>query len=110
VVDQPQTTFGEVTADYSCGSFLFSYRTTLIRQRRMKGAKNMTYTHVNAPTQFVQANGIRFAYWRFGTILEPRLLFMQHFRAGMDHWDPSVTDGFAKDRPVILQEKARIVQ
>src|SRR5260370_10788031 len=27
---------------------------------------------------------------------------MQHFRGGMDHWDPAVSDGFAKNRPVIL--------
>jgi hypothetical protein len=25
-----------------------------------------TYTHQTAPTQFVEANGIRFAYRRFG--------------------------------------------
>jgi pimeloyl-ACP methyl ester carboxylesterase len=27
---------------------------------------------------------------------------MQHFRGGLDHWDPSVTDGLAAKRPVIL--------
>src|SRR5260221_2225738 len=33
---------------------------------------------------------------------------MQHFRCGMDHWDPAVTDGFAKNRPVILFDNAGI--
>ena len=56
----------------------------------------MTYTHANAPRQFVQANGIRFAYRRFGKYSAVPLLF--HFRGGMDHWDPAITDGFAKDR------------
>ena len=29
------------------------------------------------------------------------LVFNQHFTGTMDHWDPAVTDGFAKDREVI---------
>ena len=33
---------------------------------------------------------------------------MQHFRGGMDHWDPAVTDGFAKNRPVILFDNAGV--
>jgi hypothetical protein len=37
----------------------------------------MSYTHVNASTQFVQANGIRFAYRRFGKDSAVPLLFMQ---------------------------------
>jgi pimeloyl-ACP methyl ester carboxylesterase len=68
----------------------------------------MKYTHVNGPTQFVQANGIRFAYRRFGEDSAMPLLFMQHFRGGMDHWDPAVTGGFAKDRPVILFDNAGV--
>jgi pimeloyl-ACP methyl ester carboxylesterase len=69
---------------------------------------NMTHTHVTAPTQFVEANGIRFAYRRFGKETGVPLLFMQHFRGGMDHWDPAVTDGFARDRPVILFDNAGV--
>jgi pimeloyl-ACP methyl ester carboxylesterase len=69
----------------------------------------MTYRHVTAPTQFVEASGIRFAYRRFGQEGgTPPLLFMQHFRGGMDHWDPAVTDGFAKNRPVILFNNAGV--
>src|ERR1700688_2988378 len=68
----------------------------------------MTYRHVTAPTQFVEANGIRFAYRRFGHEGGTPLLFMQHFRGGMDHWDPAVTDGFAKNRPVILFDNAGV--
>ena len=68
----------------------------------------MTHTHVTAPTQFVEANGIRFAYRRFGKDAGVPLLFMQHFRGGMDHWDPTVTDGFAKGRPVILFNNAGV--
>jgi pimeloyl-ACP methyl ester carboxylesterase len=68
----------------------------------------MTHTHVTAPTQFVEANGIRFAYRRFGEEGGVPLLLMQHFRGGMDHWDPAITDGFAKGRPVILFNNAGV--
>jgi pimeloyl-ACP methyl ester carboxylesterase len=68
----------------------------------------MAYRHVNAPTQFVEVNGIRFAYRRFGHEEGVPLLFLQHFRGGMDHWDPAVTDGFARSRPVILFDNAGV--
>lgn len=68
----------------------------------------MRHTHVTAPTQFIDANGVRFAYRRFGTDSGVPLLFMQHFRGGMDHWDPVVTDGFANGRPVILFDNAGV--
>jgi pimeloyl-ACP methyl ester carboxylesterase len=68
----------------------------------------MTYTHITVPTQFVEENGIRFAYRRFGIETGVPLLFMQHFRGGMDNWDPAVTDGFASSRPVILFNNAGV--
>jgi pimeloyl-ACP methyl ester carboxylesterase len=65
-------------------------------------------THLTAPTQFVEAGGIRFAYRRFGQETGVPLVFLQHFRGGMDHWDPAVTDGFAATRPVILFDNAGV--
>jgi pimeloyl-ACP methyl ester carboxylesterase len=35
-------------------------------------------------------------------------LFLQHFRGGLDNWDPLVTDGLAKGRPVILFNNAGV--
>jgi pimeloyl-ACP methyl ester carboxylesterase len=64
--------------------------------------------HVTAPTRFVQSNGIRFAYRGFGKETGTPLIFMQHFRGGLDHWDPAVTDGFAANRPVILFDNAGV--
>ncbi len=49
-----------------------------------KGHWNI-YTHVTAPTQFVEASGIRFAHRRFGRETGVPLVLMPHFRAGMDH-------------------------
>src|SRR5712672_2887854 len=66
------------------------------------------HNHQTAPTQFVEADGIRFAYRRFGNAAGVPLVFNQHFTGTMDHWDPAVTDGFAKDREVILFNNAGV--
>jgi pimeloyl-ACP methyl ester carboxylesterase len=68
----------------------------------------VTHSHATAPTQFLEANGIRFAYRRFGTEKGTSLVCMQHFRGGLDHWDPAVTDGLAAHRPVILFNNAGV--
>lgn len=66
------------------------------------------HNHQTAPTQFVEANGIRFAYRRFGKTGGVPLVFNQHFRGTMDYWDPAVTDGLAKNREVILFNNAGV--
>lgn len=65
-------------------------------------------THVTAPTRFIEANGIRYAYRRFGSESGTPLVFLQHFRGGLDNWDPLVTDGLAQGRPVILFNNAGV--
>src|ERR1700682_5201681 len=79
-----------------------------VTEHRDQEATTMIHTHQTAPTQFVEAKGIRFAYRRFGKTGGVPLVFMQHFRGGMDHWDPAVTDGFAEHRPVILFDNAGV--
>jgi pimeloyl-ACP methyl ester carboxylesterase len=64
--------------------------------------------HQTTPTQFVEANGIRFAYRRFGRTGSVPLVFNQHFRGTMDYWDPAVTDGLARNREVILFDNAGV--
>ena len=66
------------------------------------------HTHQTAPTQFIEANGIRFAYRRFGKPGGAPLVFNMHFTGTMDHWDPLVTDGLAATREVILFDNAGI--
>jgi pimeloyl-ACP methyl ester carboxylesterase len=68
----------------------------------------MIHTHRTAPTQFVEANGIRFAYRHFGKPGGVPLVFNQHFTGTMDHWDPAVTDGLANEREVILFNNAGV--
>ena len=66
------------------------------------------HNHQTAPTRFVEASGIRFAYRRFGKPAGVPFVFNQHFTGTMDHWDPAVTDGFAREREVILFNNAGV--
>jgi pimeloyl-ACP methyl ester carboxylesterase len=67
-----------------------------------------SHTHQTAPTRFVDANGMRFAYRCFGKTGGVPLVFNIHFTGTMDHWDPAVTNGLAQDREVILFDNAGI--
>jgi pimeloyl-ACP methyl ester carboxylesterase len=66
----------------------------------------MSYTHNTVPTQYVEANGVRYAYRRFGAGNHLPLVCLQHFRGGLDNWDRLVTDGLAQYRSVILFNNA----
>jgi pimeloyl-ACP methyl ester carboxylesterase len=68
----------------------------------------MIHAHHTALTQFVEANGIRFAYRRFGKASGVPIVFNQHYTGTMDYWDPAVTDGLARDREVILFNNAGV--
>jgi pimeloyl-ACP methyl ester carboxylesterase len=64
----------------------------------------MNHNHLTAPTRHVEVDGAQFAYRRWGNTATDQspLFFLQHFRGGMDHWDPLMTDGLAAGREVIL--------
>src|SRR5712664_3145251 len=68
----------------------------------------MIHAHQTAPTKFADANGIRFAYRRFGKAGGVPIVFNQHYMGTMDYWDPTVTDGLARDREVILFDNAGV--
>jgi pimeloyl-ACP methyl ester carboxylesterase len=65
-------------------------------------------THETAPTRFVEAGGVRFAYRRFGGRGDLPLLFLNYLAANMDDWDPKLTNGFADEREVILFDNAGV--
>src|SRR3984893_6720514 len=93
----------------SCQGVRLSFSTTptwwsandLESDEGLRGAMTQ-HSHQTAPTQFVEANGIRFAYRRFGNADGVPIVFNQHYTGTMDYWDPAVTDGLAHDREVIL--------
>ena len=69
--------------------------------------RNFPLTEVH-PHAELEANGIRFAYRRFGKIGNVPLVFLQYFAGNMDNWDPTVTNGFATDREVIMFDDAGV--
>src|SRR5260370_37422057 len=74
-----------------------------------KGVDAMsTDTALTVPTRFVEADGIRFAYRRWGKPGGTPLVFLQYFSANLDDWDPQVTDGLAADYDVILFDNAGV--
>lgn len=66
------------------------------------------YTHETAPTEIVEAHGIRYAYRRFGKTGTVPLLFLGYFNSNMDAWDPAVTNGLAAEHEVILFDNAGV--
>jgi len=73
-----------------------------------KGFEMTAHSHETAPTQYIEANGVRFAYRRFGKTGDVPVVLNMHFTGTMDHWDPAVTDGLAANREVILWNNAGI--
>ena len=66
------------------------------------------YTHETVPTQFVEADGVRYSYRRFGRAGTVPLLFLGYSNSNMDAWDPAVTNGLAADHEVILFDNAGV--
>jgi pimeloyl-ACP methyl ester carboxylesterase len=65
-------------------------------------------THNTAPTRFVEADGIRFAYRRFGNPVGTPIVLLQHFMGNLDNYDPAITDALATGREVILTDNAGV--
>ena len=74
----------------------------------MSAYETETYSATTVPTQFAEANGIRFAYRRWGKQGKLPLVFNQHFTGNLDNWDPAVLDGLAEEREVILFNNAGV--
>ena len=54
-----------------------------------------------SPTKSVDVGGTRFAYREFGPSTGIPVVFLHHFTAVIDDWDPRVIDGIASERRVI---------
>lgn len=60
------------------------------------------FTQETAPTQYIIANGTKYAYRSFGQKEGIPLVFFIHFVATMDDWDPAVINPLAEKHPIIL--------
>ncbi|MFW6867058.1 alpha/beta fold hydrolase [Nocardioides sp. CPCC 206347] len=57
---------------------------------------------IEAPTRRIEAAGTHFAYRDFGPTSGTPVVFLHHFTAVIDDWDPRVIDGVAVERRVII--------
>jgi pimeloyl-ACP methyl ester carboxylesterase len=73
-----------------------------------EGADMTSYTHNAAPTEFIEADGTRFAYRRFGYPTGTPMVLLQHFMGNLDNYDPAITDALAMQRQVILTDNAGV--
>ena len=65
-------------------------------------------TSLTVPTRFVETEGIRFAYRRWGKPGGVPLVFLNYFSGNLDDWDSNVTDGLAAEYDVILFDNAGV--
>lgn len=64
-------------------------------------AMNVGYTYVTVPTQFVEANGIKFAYRSYGKEGDIPVIYFNHLTANLDNCDPRIMDAIAAKRHII---------
>jgi|SRR6266545_257756 len=69
-------------------------------------ARGQTLRAENAPTRFVSAGATTFAYRSFGT--GAPVVFLNRFRATMDHWDPDFLNAVARKHRVIVFDNAGV--
>jgi pimeloyl-ACP methyl ester carboxylesterase len=55
----------------------------------------------DVPTRTVDVGGTEFAYRELGSGSEVPVVFLHHFTAVLDDWDPRVIDGIAAEHRVI---------
>ena len=62
---------------------------------------NSNYTYATVPTQFIEANGIRFAYRSYGKQGGIPVIYLNHLAAVLDNCDPGVMNGIALQHQII---------
>ena len=64
-------------------------------------AMNEQYTYASVPSQFVEANGIKFAYRSYGKKGDIPVVYFNHLTANLDNCDPRIMDAIAAHRQII---------
>jgi pimeloyl-ACP methyl ester carboxylesterase len=68
---------------------------------RNGGQSMSTVTWKDVPTRTVDVGGTQFAYRELGASSDVPVIFLHHFTAVLDDWDPRVIDGIAAEHRVI---------
>jgi pimeloyl-ACP methyl ester carboxylesterase len=64
-------------------------------------AQSINYSYKTVPTQFVEANGIKFAYRSYGKEGDIPVIYFNHLTANLDNCDPRIMDSIAAKRYII---------
>lgn len=64
-------------------------------------AQSGNYNYATVPTQFVEANGIKFAYRSYGKEGEIPVIYLNHLASNLDNCDPRIMDAIAAQRHII---------
>lgn len=64
-------------------------------------AQSVNHTYATVPTQFVEANGIKFAYRSYGKEGDIPVVYFNHLTANLDNCDPRIMDAIAAHRQII---------
>ena len=62
---------------------------------------NFNYNYSTVPTQFTEANGVKFAYRSYGKQSGIPVIYLNHLAAVLDNCDPRVMDGIASQHQII---------
>jgi pimeloyl-ACP methyl ester carboxylesterase len=86
-------------------NFIFLTLIILITMATVNAQSNSTsytnYTYATVPTQFVEANGIKFAYRLYGKTGDIPVVYFNHLTANLDNCDPTIMDAIAAHRQII---------
>lgn len=68
----------------------------------------LSFAAETAPTQYAEADSIRYAYRELNPTTEVPLVLIHRFRGTMNDWDPAFVNALAKERRVILLDNAGV--
>ena len=56
----------------------------------------------DAPTKYIEIDGIQHAYRIFGNPSDEPIVCLQHFTGTLNNWDPTIMNGLASERLVVI--------
>ena len=80
---------------------LLTISSKIFSQNNNDMAQSTNYTYATVPTQFVEANGIKFAYRSYGKTGGTPIIYLNHLAANLDNCDPRIMDGIAAQHQII---------
>ncbi len=67
----------------------------------ISNAQSANYTYATVPTQFIEADSIKFAYRSYGKQGDIPVIYFNHLTANLDNCDPRIMDYIAQYRHII---------